>query len=183
MKPALVNILAISMSLPSLCLLLNAQNTRQVDAFTVVGIERRTSNERELQSKGAIAEVIAHVRKDGVLRKLKNRAGNDTYALYLNYKSDRNGPYTYFLGAKVSSDGAIPRGMVSHRVPAGEYAFYTGAGVPAVNVVLKLWQHVWSLEDGHAIDRAYKTDFEVHHGIDENNDPGGRVDLYVGLKN
>jgi hypothetical protein len=59
---------------------------------------------------------------------------------------------------------------------------FTGAGVPAVNVVLKLWQHVWDLEAAHQIDRAYKADFEVHHGIDENRDPGGRIDLYVGLK-
>lgn len=150
--------------------------------FYVVGIEARTSNELEMSSKGKIAEIVARVRKDGVLRKLRNRVGVDTYALYTNYKSDHNGPYTYFLGAKVSSPANVPAGMVLRTVPVGTYAMFTGAGVPAVNVVIKLWQHVWDLEASHQIDRAYKTDFEVHHGVDENRDPGGRIDLYVGLK-
>ncbi len=154
-----------------------------VEAFTVIGIEARTSNELEMQSKGAIAGIVARVRKEGVLRKLNNRVGNDTYALYTKYKSDRNGPYTYFLGAKVSSAGSAPRGMVVRVVPSGEYAVFTGSGSPAANVVLKLWQHIWALEDAHQIDRAYGTDFEVHHGVDENHDPAGRVDVYVGLKN
>ncbi len=152
------------------------------DKFTVIGIECRTSNELELQSKGCIAGIVARVRKDGVLRKLPNRIGPNTYALYTNYKSDYHGPYTYFLGAEVTPGTRAPRGLVKREVPAGEYAMFTGAGSPAINVVLKLWQHIWSLEEAHQIDRAYKTDFEVHHGIDENNDPGGRVDVYIGLK-
>ena len=157
-------------------------HTAHVDSFTVIGIEGRTSNELELQSKGTIAGIVARVRKEGVLRKLPSRIGSDTYALYTNYKSDYHGPYTYFLGAKVAPGAKVPRGMVKREVATGEYAMFTGAGVPAINVVLKLWQHIWSLEDSHQITRAYQTDFEVHHGIDENKDPGGRVDVYVGLK-
>ncbi len=153
-----------------------------VDNFYVVGIEARTSNELEMRSKGKIAEIVARVRKEGLLKKITSRVGPNTYALYTNYKSDRNGPYTYFLGAKVSSTNKVPRGMVLRKVPAGTYAVFTGSGAPAANVVLKLWQHVWALESARQIERAYKTDFEIHHGIDENNDPGGRVDLYVGLK-
>jgi hypothetical protein len=44
------------------------------------------------------------------------------------------------------------------------------------------WAHVWNLGASHQIGRAYKTNFEVHHGVDENRDPDGRIDLYVGLK-
>ncbi len=153
-----------------------------VEGFYAAGVEARTSNELEMRSKGKIAELVARVRKDGILKKLSNRVGPDTYALYTEYKSDHNGPYTYFLGAKVSSAADVPRGLVLRKIPSGNYAMFTGAGVPAVNVVIKLWQHVWDLENTHQIDRAYKTDFEVHHGVDENRDPGGRIDLYVGLK-
>ncbi len=177
---------AIALLAMSTLFLLKADQTAlqptRVEGFYVAGIEARTSNELEMRSKGKIAEIIARVKKEGVLRKLSNRVGSDTYALYTNYKSDHNGPYTYFLGAKVSSAGSVPRSLVLRKVPPGNYAMFTGSGVPAANVVLKLWQHVWSLEAAHQIDRAYKTDFEVHHGIDENHDPGGRVDLYVGLK-
>ena len=154
-----------------------------VDSFPVVGIEARTSNALELKSKGKIAEVMARVRKENLLKKISNRVGRDTYALYTNYKSDRNGPYTYFLGAKVTPGGRVPGGMVLRTVAAGNYAVLTDSGAPAPNVVLGLWQHIWSLESAGQIHRAYRTDFEVHHGIDENYDPNGRVDLYVGLKN
>jgi predicted transcriptional regulator YdeE len=154
----------------------------KVESFYVAGIEARTSNELEMQGKGKIGEIIARVRKDGVLKKLQNRVGPETYALYTNYESDRNGPYTYFLGAKVSSDKDVPTGMVLRHVPAGEYALVTGSGSPPASVAVKLWQEIWSLETSKQIDRAYKTDFEVHHGIDENNDAGGKIDLYVGLK-
>jgi predicted transcriptional regulator YdeE len=160
----------------------SALHQTHVRDFYVAGVEVRTSNELEMRSKGKIAELVARVRKERVLKKLSNRVGIDTYALYTNYKSDHNGPYTYFLGAKVSSAGSVPASMVLRKVPAGRYAMFSGAGVPAVNVVLKLWQHVWDLEAAHQVDRAYKTDFEVHHGVDENRDPGGRIDLYVGLK-
>ena len=154
-----------------------------VDSFFLVGIEARTSNALELKSKGKIAEVVARVRKENLLNKISNRVGRDSYALYTNYKSDRNGPYTYFLGAKVAAGGRVPGGMVRRTVAAGEYAVLSDSGAPAPNVVLGLWQHVWSLETAGKIQRAYRTDFEVHHGIDENYDPNGRVDLYVGLKN
>jgi predicted transcriptional regulator YdeE len=154
----------------------------KVESFYVAGIEARTSNELEMQGKGKIGEVIARVRKDGVLKNLQNRVGPEIYAIYTDYESDRNGPYTYFLGAKVSSDEDVPTGMVLRHVPAGEYALVTGSGSPPASVAVKLWQEIWSLETSKQIDRGYKTDFEVHHGIDENNDPGGKIDLYVGLK-
>jgi predicted transcriptional regulator YdeE len=154
----------------------------KVESFYLAGIEARTSNELEMQGKGKIGETIARVRKDGVLKKLQNRVGSETYALYTQYESDRNGPYTYFLGAKVSSDKDIPTGMVLRHVPAGEYALVTGSGSPPASVAIRLWQEIWSFETSKRIDRAYKTDFEVHHGIDENNDPGSKIDLYVGLK-
>jgi predicted transcriptional regulator YdeE len=154
----------------------------KVESFHVVGIEARTSNELEMQGKGKIGETIARVRKDGVLKNLPNRVGSETYALYTEYESDRNGPYTYFLGAKVSSDKDVPTGMVLRHVPAGDYALVTGSGSPPASVAIRLWQEIWSLETSKQIERAYKTDFEVHHGVDENNDPGGKIDLYVGLK-
>jgi predicted transcriptional regulator YdeE len=154
----------------------------RVESFYVVGLEARTSNELEMQGKGKIGDTIAHVRKDGVLKHLANRVGSETYALYTEYHSDRNGPYTYFLGVKVSSHKDVPTGMVLREVPAGEYAFVTGSGSPPASVAIRLWQEIWSLETSKQIDRAYKTDFEVHQGMDENNDPGGKIDLYVGLK-
>ena len=154
-----------------------------VNSFYVVGIEASTSNALEMKSQGKIAEVIERVRNENLLNKVSDRVGKDTYALYTDYESDRDGPYTYFLGAKVASAGQVPVGMVQHDVPAGDYAVFTGSGAPAAKVVLGLWQQIWDLETAGKIKRAYQTDFEVHHGIDENDDPDGRVDLYVGLKN
>jgi predicted transcriptional regulator YdeE len=167
-------------------LMANTADTRiqkvHLDAIDLIGFEARTSNEKEMQSKGKIGEIVARVRKGAPLQKLSNRLDSNTYALYTDYKSDRNGEYTYFLGAKVGSVANIPRGMVHRKLDAGEYAMFTDSGNPAVNVVLKLWQKVWGLEDSGELKRAYRTDMEIHHGVDESNDPGGKIDLYVGLK-
>jgi hypothetical protein len=52
------------------------------------------------------------VRKDGVLKKLSNRVGVDTYALYTNYKSDHNGR-TLTFSERRSARQRMPRAVWS----------------------------------------------------------------------
>ena len=100
--------------------------------------------------------------------------GSDILVLYTDYESNKDGAYTYVLGAKVSSANELPPGFTSHKVPAGSYAEFRGGGTPAPKIVLELWQKVWALEDAKELNRAYKTDFEVHTAS------GGTVELYIG---
>lgn len=153
-----------------------------VDSFSVVGIEARTTNAREMAGEGAIANLWTRLRGENLLNEIPNRVDSRVVAVYTDYASDKDGPYTYLLGAKVSSAKDIPPGMVSRKVESGTYAMFTAQGGPPAQMVVDLWKRIWSLEKPQQIRRAYKTDFEVHYqGLAE--DPANaHVDVYVGLQ-
>lgn len=153
-----------------------------VDTFVVVGIETRTSNAREMTGEGNIGKLWGRMRDEHLLAKIPNRLDSRVVIVYTNYESDENGPYTYVLGAKVSSAKDVPPGMVAQTVRSGNYAMFTGQGVAASQLVVDLWKRIWSLEKPGALARAYRTDFEVHYqGLSE--DPAAaHVDVYVGLE-
>ncbi len=154
-----------------------------VDAFTVVGITARTSNAEEMAGGGAIGKLWARMRDEDLLNRIPNRLDSRVVVLYTDYESDKDGPYTYVLGAKVSSAKDVPAGMMSYTVPSGTYAMFTAQGGPAAQTVVTLWKRIWSLEKPGPLHRAYKTDFEVHYqGLSE--DPAAaHVDVYVGVQN
>jgi predicted transcriptional regulator YdeE len=151
-------------------------------SFYVIGIEARTSNAREATRDAVIPKQWNEVLQDGVLSRIPNRLDSSIIALYTDYESDENGPYTYVLGAKVSAAGKIPQGMVARRVPAGKYAVFTSDRGPVAQVVLKTWKRIWALPNSNAeMRRNYKTDFEVYdeRAVDPQST---RIDIYVGIK-
>jgi predicted transcriptional regulator YdeE len=153
-----------------------------VDSFTVVGIETRTSNAREMSGDGPIGKLWAHLRSEDFLSRIPDRADSRVVALYTDYESDKDGPYTYVLGAKVSSAKDIPPGMVSRKVESGTYAMFTAQDRPPAQMVVDLWKQIWSLEKPDQIHRAYKTDFEVYDGGPADDPSKAHVAIYVGLK-
>lgn len=154
-----------------------------VDSFKVVGIEARTSNAREVSADGVIGGMWARMRNENLLGQIQNRIDSRVVAIYSDYESDKDGPYSYLLGAKVSSAKDIPPGMVSRTVASGSYAMFTAQGGPPAQLVINLWKRIWSLEKPGPLHRAYKTDFEIYYeGLSE--DPANvHVDVYVGLVN
>ncbi|MBV8866163.1 MAG: AraC family transcriptional regulator [Acidobacteriaceae bacterium] len=154
------------------------------DSFQVVGIEVRTTNAQEMAGNGSIPKLWGRFTREGLLEKIPNRIGSDTIVLNTDYQSDKNGEYTYVLGAKVSSTQHVPAGMTVHEVPAGEYAQFSAAEESSSAVVVGLWQHIWSLEDSGHLARAYKTDYEVHHSSKPGNAGNAQagVDIYIGIK-
>ncbi len=153
------------------------------EEFSVVGVEARTSGERELSGEGQMSGLWEKFFHEHILEKIPNRADPNTYALYTDYSHDRMGEYTVILGAKVKDKSTIPAGMVLKTVPAGQYAVLTSEKGPAETVIPSAWQRVWALEDKDLLGgkRAYKTDFELYrpHATDPQNT---QADLYVGLK-
>ncbi|MDQ2712414.1 MAG: effector binding domain-containing protein [Acidobacteriota bacterium] len=146
------------------------------DSFEIVGIEARTTNAREATPSGVIGAMWARLGKERFLDRIPHRVDSDILVLFTDYESNKDGAYTYVLGTKVSSAKELPVGFVSYKVPAGSYAEFKGAGTQPAKVVLELWQKVWALANSKELNRAYKTDFEVHAAS------GGRVQLYIGLK-
>lgn len=116
-----------------------------------------------------------------VLQKIPDKTSANIYALYTDYASDRNGEYSYVIGAMVKDGTAPPAGMVAVHVPGGRYNVLTTERGPLPKVVPEAWQQVWRLEDNGKLNRLYKTDFEIYD--QRSLDPQkAQVDLYVGTK-
>ena len=156
--------------------------TVQQRAFTVVGIAARTSNAKEGTPEGVIGKQWQRLRKEGLLGEIPNKADGNIVAVYTEYASDKDGEYTYVLGARVTNAKSIPAGMVAKKVPGGRYAVFTSGKGPVQKVVVEMWQRVWTTpKSALGGDRTYKADFEVYDERAQN--PADTVvDLYVGVR-
>jgi predicted transcriptional regulator YdeE len=151
--------------------------------FSVIGIEVRTNNAREMTGLGAIPGQWEKFYKQGILEKIPGKADSNTYGVYCDYASDRNGDYTLVIGARVRDGAAfpIPAGMVLKKVAKGKYAVVTSEKGPVGKVVSGAWQQIWGMEDKKEIARAYQADYEVYD--ERARDPqNSQVDVYVGIK-
>lgn len=152
-------------------------------AFSVVGIEVRTSNAEEATSKGVIGKEWQEFFQESIPQKIPDKVDGNIYAVYSSYDSDRDGEYSLLIGAKVPDGSKVPAGLVLRKVAAGTYAVVTSDKGPVARVVLAAWQHVWEMEDHDLLGgtRAYKTDYELYDR--RATDPeSSEVDLYIGLK-
>jgi len=153
-------------------------NVVDEEGFTVVGIEARTDNAREMSGTGVIASQWARFMKDTLLAQIPNKKDAAILAVYSNYASDQNGEYSFMIGARVSSATQPPAGMVARKVPSGRYAIFTSESGPVQKIVMATWQKIWATP---GIERAYKVDFEVYDG--RARDPQNtEIDIYVGIK-
>src|SRR5512135_1931940 len=103
----------------------SAPKTVHHDEFAVVGIEARTSGERELSGEGEIPALWETFRREHALEKIPNKADANIYVLYTDYSRDRMGEYSVIIGAKVNDKSQVSAGMVAKTVPAGQYAVVT----------------------------------------------------------
>ena len=151
--------------------------------FSLIGIAARTNNAKEMTDAGVIPAQWNRLFSEGVLARIPNKVDTNIYAVYTDYASDRNGDYTYFLGAKVSDGSTVPSSMVMKTVPAGKYSVVTSARGPVQKVVPLAWRQVWTLDDNSQLGgaRSYKADFEIYD--QRSRDPrDSQVDLYIGIK-
>jgi len=150
-----------------------------VEPFLVMGIEARTTNAREMSGKGAIGALWGRLMKNNVVERIPHRVDNRIIAVYSDYENDKDGAYSYLLGARVSSRKPAPDGMASRHIVAGDYAMFSAKGGPPAEMVVGIWKQIWSLETGNKLARAYRTDFEVY--ATGANPADTLVDVYVGL--
>jgi len=160
------------------------RNPRAVEqeGFTVVGIAVRTSNAEQTTEARPIGKQWERLFKEGVLAAIPNKADEKTVAVYSEYASDKDGEYTYLLGARVRKVENVPAGMTVERVPAGRYAVFTSERGPVEKVVAEMWRRVWETpKDALGGDRTYKADFEVYDQRAQN-PADAVVDLYVAVR-
>ena len=159
----------------------NAIIRADVPAFTVIGIEARTTNAKEATADGIIPKQWSNFFQEAIPEKIPNRSGSNIYALYTDYASDRNGEYSFVIGAMVKEGTAAPAGMVAKHVRATRYAVLTSEKGPLPKVVPAAWQSIWKMEDDGQLRRSYQTDFEIYD--QRSQDPtNSQVDLYVSMK-
>jgi predicted transcriptional regulator YdeE len=151
--------------------------------FSIIGIQVRTSNAKEMSGQGDIPKQWSKFYKEGIADKIPHKVDSTVYAVYTNYASDYNGEYDFIIGMKVSGASDVPPGMVAKKVPSGRFAVITSAKGPVERVVPQAWQRVYSLDDNRQLGgaRAYKADFELYDQRSQN-PQDAQVDLYIGLK-
>ena len=147
------------------------------EGFTVIGVSARTNNAKEQTPDGQIGKTWQRLSQEKFLTNIPNKADQNIISVYTNYASDKDGDYTYILGAKVISDKEVPTGMVAVKIPAGRYAKFTSEKGPAYKVVQETWKRIWTNSGG---DRTYQADFEIYdqRAINPEN---SQVDIYVGI--
>jgi predicted transcriptional regulator YdeE len=154
----------------------------QQEGFTVVGIAVRTSNAEQMTPERPIGKQWERLFKEGVLAAIPNKADGNIVALYTEYASDKDGEYTYVLGARVTKVESVPAGMVAKNVPAGRYALFTSEKGPVQTIVVEMWRRVWATpKSALGGERAYKTDFEVYDQRAQN-PADSVVDLYISVR-
>lgn len=154
----------------------------KMDAFTIIGVSVRTNNAKEQTPDGQIGKQWQRFFQEGLLNKIPNKADNNIIAAYTDYASDKDGDYTFVLGAKVNSDKEVPAGMVALKIPSGRYAMFTSEKGSVNKIMFALWRRIWEVpKSAPGGDRAYKTDFEIYdqRAADPEN---SQVNVHVGIR-
>ncbi len=147
----------------------------QMNAFQIIGISVRTTNENN-QAKADIGALWGKFMSENMLEKIPNIKDETIYAVYTDYESDHTKPYTTILGYKVSSLAEIPEGMVGKTIPASNYEKFTAKGDLTDKAVVEAWENIWTKN----LNRRYLADFEAYgeKAIDPTN---GEAELFIGV--
>lgn len=150
--------------------------TVNLDAFSIIGIAVRTSNEegKSAQDIGALWEKFM---SENIIGQIPNKINQNVYSVYTDYEGDYTQPYTTLLGCKVTSLEEIPQGMVGKSFDESTYLKFTAKGNLADNAVYDAWVKIWN-ED---LSRKYIGDFEVY-GEKAQNLADAEVAIYVGIE-
>jgi len=158
-----------------------AVQDQQQDAFTVVGVTVRTTNDKEAGGQGAIPQLWQSVMEGDKFSQIPNRVSDNLVVVYSDYASDSSGEYNYTLGVRVSSADKVPDGFVVRKIQAGKYAVIQSEQGPPQEVIPAVWQKINQMTP-HQLGgtRAYQTDFETYPDITD----WGNVQMtaHIGLK-
>jgi len=99
---------------------------------------------------------------------------------YTDYASDKDGDYTFVLGAKVNSGKEIPSGMIAIQIPSGRYAMFTSEKGPVYKIMFELWQPHLGNPKIHAARPRLQNRFEIYDQR-ATGPENSQVDVYVGI--
>ncbi len=151
-------------------------DTPKINAFSIIGITVRTTNENG-QSGNDIPTLWNRFMSEGMIEKIPNKVDNTLYCIYTDYEKDHTKPYTTLLGCKVENLDTIPEGMTGKAFNEGNYVKYVAKGNILQGIVFSEWTKIWNSD----IPRAYTADFEVY-GEKAQNPENAEVDIFLAVK-
>jgi predicted transcriptional regulator YdeE len=128
--------------------------------ITVAGIFVRTQHERAMIDIPALWQRFGAGEVFAKVADAAHRAGGAppyVYAVYCDYASDDQGPYTLVLGVEVP-EGYTHPDLRTVVIASGAFASVTVSGDPA-RVIYSAWAHLNQVWDGKP-SRRYGADFE-----------------------
>ena len=149
----------------------------------VMGKEIRTTNADEATGKGKIPGLWNEFVSEGIATSIPNRVAPDRIvAVYSDYESDANGPYSLLVGAEVNDIRDVPFGLVAKKIPRARYVRVLSerGAIPAI--VFGVWKKIWGMSAKElGGDRAFGVDLEVYDERAQNRD-AAQIEVYVSLK-
>ncbi len=148
----------------------------QLEAFNIIGISVRTTNENN-QAGADIGALWGRFMSEGILAKIPNKIDDAIYSIYTEYEGDYTQPYTTVLGCRVENLEDVPEGMMSMSFDGGNYGKITANGDLTKGLIYGEWTKIWEMD----LKRAYTADFEVY-GEKAQNPVDAEVDIFIALK-
>jgi predicted transcriptional regulator YdeE len=143
-------------------------------AFTIVGIECKTSNDPHAAPQD-IPKLWQKFFTENVMSKIQNKVSEEVFALYCDYQGDYTKPYSLVIGCAVHNTNNIPAGMVAKTVPGGSYAVFNAKGEHPKTLV-DTWGKIWKSD----IKRTYTGDYELY--TYKFNFSPQEIDVFVAVK-
>ncbi len=150
--------------------------TTKLEAFKIIGITVRTTNENGRAGTDIVA-LWNKFMSESIIEKIPNKIDATVYSIYTEYEGDHTKPYTTMLGCKVFDINEVPKGMVAMEFNAGNYTKFTAKGDLTQAVVFNKWTEIWEMD----LDRAYTADFEVYDEKSQN-PTNAEVAIYIAIK-
>jgi len=154
------------------------------DAIKVIGIETRTTNRDEEDSRTAkIPKLWESFFHENVGERVPNKVSpGNMLEIYTDYESDEHVAYTVILGFEVTSFQHIPEGMIAKSIPASNYVVLTTNKGSLSSIVKDAWREIWTLSiDQLGGKRRFSGDFEIFD--ERSQDPqNAEVDIYIAIE-
>ena len=144
---------------------------------TIAGIATRTENRLEMDPKTArIGPLWERFFEEGIGGTLSGASIQEgIVAVYTEFESDADGPYSLVIGAIVARSHDVPDSIRTVDVPAGTYLRFLAAGeMPAA--LMDAWRGIWEYFKSSSHRRSYLSDVETHRTL-----PNGDVVVEIDI--
>ena len=147
----------------------------ELDKTLIIGISVRTTNQNNQSSKD-IETLWGKFWGEDIQNKIPNTISSDIYAVYTDYESDVNGPYTTIIGLPVNSLENVPEGFVGITIEKASYEKFISKG-KMPEAIFNTWLEIWQNKN---LNRAYQADFTIH-GKKYYDGDNAEVETYISI--